>query len=137
MNRVVHKYYKWNDSKTELSIKLGEDKTVLISNKKIIEFIANEEIEYKGLDGYPWRIGFKNDKVDLIWFNFENKFKLKGFNFSESSLEDTQNFMTSHFEEILELNDRLIKLNEYTECDVIFTIHSDFCFRLIGIKRKS
>ena len=69
MSKIDRKYYKWNDSESDFGIKLGMNKSELLSANVITEIIANEELEYEGNNGCPWRINFKDDIVEQIWFN--------------------------------------------------------------------
>ena len=137
MSKIDRKYYKWNDSESEFGIKLGMDKSELLSANAITELVANKELEYEGKNGYPWRINFKDDKVDQIWFHSNCVVDIKGFDFSKLAMKVGIEFLNSHFEAIPELNNREITLNEYNKADVLYIIYSDYFVRLIAIMRKN
>ncbi len=137
MSKIDRKYYKWNDSESDFGIKLGMDKSKLLSANVITEIFTNKESEYEGNNGCPWRINFKDDVVEQIWFNSNCVVNIKGFDFSEHEMKIGVEFLNSHFEKIPELNNREITLNEYNKSDVLYIIYSDFFVRLIAIVRKN
>jgi hypothetical protein len=134
---IDRKYYKWNDSESDFEIKLGMDKYELLSANIIRQRIVCEELEYEGIDGCPWRIHFKNNKVEQIWFNSDCDVDIKGFDFSKRKMKVGVEFLNTHFKKIPELDNREITLKEYRKSDVLYVIYGDFFVRLIAIIRRN
>jgi len=113
------------------------DKSELLTANIIREVIINEELQYQGSHGCPWRVHFKDDKLEQIWFNSDCIVFLKGFNISEKPKEPAIEFLNSHFELIPELNNKEINLKEYEESDVLLLIYTDSWLRLLAVIRKN
>ena len=137
LGKIDRKYYKWKDSESDFKIKLGQRKSDLLSSNLINEIVANEELEYQGENGCPWRVHFKDDKVEQIWFNSNCKVDIKGFDLSEREMKVGVEFLNSNFEEISKLNKKEINLAEYDKSDVLYVIYSDFFVRMIALIKKT
>ena len=96
-------YYIWDDNNSEFNIKLGMSKSKLISSGYVTEIVRNQEKEYIGKNGFPWRIKFKNERVEQIWFNNDYGFTIKGKDVYSLEMDNVLNFLNSHFEQIPEL----------------------------------
>jgi hypothetical protein len=137
LSKKDRKYYRWNDSESDFGIKLGQKKSELLSSNIITEIVVNEELEYEGKNGFPWRINFKDDEVDQIWFDSYSVLNIKGFDLLESEMKIGVEFLNANFEEIPELNKGEISLNEYKKSHVLYILYSDFFVRLVAILRKN
>jgi hypothetical protein len=136
---IQKRYYIWDDKKFDFPIKLGMSKTELLQKGLVLEVYSNEksEVEYSGVNELPWRIDFKDDFVDKMWFNQQNDFIYDNTDLKEEVINHGEPSIEIKFEKIPELTNKEVELKNYQNTDVLYIVLGDFFIRMIGILRKT
>lgn len=135
---IQKRYYKWDDSKFEFPIKLGQTKSELVNSGLITEIKDAEtgKTNYTGVNGTPWRINFHNDLVDQIWFNHENDFIYNTLDLKDEVMRNGEKALQARFEIIDELTNKNPELKDFEGKQVLYVVLGDFVIRMIALIDK-
>ncbi|WP_299249599.1 hypothetical protein [uncultured Aquimarina sp.] len=138
MSKIDKYFYKWDSSKLESIVQLGDSKKELLSSGLIKDnSIDKKENEYSGINGDPWRIDFFEDAVCKVWYNRESSFKINNTELIGEEFVSIQEIIENNYEN---LNDKITgiqEINLFNDSDILYIICRDFFVILIAVIRPT
>ena len=130
-------YFKWENSKFDFPVKLGQNKSELINKGFVKEIIDSKtgKTNYTGATGNPWRIKFENNLVTQIWFNKENNFIYDGVNLKDKINDSGKTYLNQNFEELSVSSQEAINFNNIKD-GVLYVVLGDFHVKMIAVIGK-
>ena len=135
MSKIDRYFYKFDSSKCESKVHLGDDRKELLLLGLIEECLGEKENDHQGINGTPWRIRFFNDQVSNIWYNRDNSFQVQGTEIMGEEFNSIKGTIEKNFENLNEGINDVNEMNQYQESDILYIICRDFFVALIAIIR--
>ena len=127
MSKIDKYFYKWDSSKLESIIQLGDSKKKLLSSGLIKDnSVDKNENKYSGINGDPCRIDFFEDVVCKVCYNRENSFKINNTELMGKEFVSIQKAIENNCERLSDKIMDIQRMNLFNDSDILFVICRDF-----------
>lgn len=134
MSKLDRYYFKWDEKRTNLDIKLNDSKETLIANGLVTQ--TGNPDTYKSSIDPACEVKFMNDKVAMIVFNLESSFQLAGVKICGEEYAKIKTHLESKFESLgIEEGNHEANIPK-VNTDLLFILCRDFFVSMIVIRKK-
>ncbi|MEM7105295.1 MAG: hypothetical protein AAF502_19305 [Bacteroidota bacterium] len=135
---IQKRFYKWDDQFSDLPIKLGQEKAILIEKGIIAQVIkeGEEEEEWMIKDHEGSRVKITEKLVTGIAFYRPSKIAIHGVEVIGKFHSEINDHLDRRFESIEELNNDSQSQSSYTLSDLMVILYGDAIASFVMIIKK-